>query len=140
MIDTFKLTRFRTTAAQEIAEIEPGLRIVSFTNTQWVASSLLQKAIRRGDLYAARQAGRFLLEAEREHLLRRLNIIAAEDIGMADIETVAITAACLASAKVRRDLGGDALVFVMPGIMLIMGENGLRVRTRAAGDTQETVI
>ena len=31
-------------------------------------------------------------------------------------------------------------LFVMPGIMLIMGENGLRVRTRAAGDTQETVI
>lgn len=31
-------------------------------------------------------------------------------------------------------------LFVMPGIMLIMGENGLRVRTRAAGETQETVI
>jgi hypothetical protein len=70
----------------------------------------MQKAIRRGDLYAARQAGRFLLEVKREHLLRRLNIIAAEDIGMGDIETVAITAACLASAKIRRDLGGDAVV------------------------------
>lgn len=31
-------------------------------------------------------------------------------------------------------------LFVMPGIMLIMGENGLRVRTRAAGETQEAVI
>lgn len=31
-------------------------------------------------------------------------------------------------------------LYVMPGVMLIMGENGLRVRTRAAGDTQETVI
>jgi hypothetical protein len=31
-------------------------------------------------------------------------------------------------------------LFVMPAVMLIMGENGLRVRTRAAGQTQETVI
>ena len=110
MIDTSKLTRFQTIAAQEIAALDPGPRIVPFTNTQWVASSLLQKAIRRGDMYAARQTGRFLLEAKREHLLRRLNVIAAEDIGMADIETVAITATCLTSAKVRRDLGGDAVV------------------------------
>lgn len=110
MIDTSKLTRFQTIAAQEIAAVDPGPRIAPFTSTQWVASSLFQKAIRRGDLCAARQAGRFLLEAKREHLLRRLNVIAAEDIGMADIETVGITAACLASAKVRRDLGGDAVV------------------------------
>lgn len=110
MHDRTKLTRFQTTAAQEIAELEPGPWIAPFTSTQWVASSLLQKAIRRGDLYAARQAGRFLLEVKREHLLRRLNIIAAEDIGMGEIETVAITAACLASAKIRRDLGGDAVV------------------------------
>lgn len=110
MTDTSNLTRFQTIGAQEIAALAPGARIAPFTSTQWVASSLLQKAIRRGDLYAARQAGRFLLEAKREHLLRRLNIIAAEDIGMADIETVGITAACLASAKVRRDLGGDAVV------------------------------
>lgn len=31
-------------------------------------------------------------------------------------------------------------LYVMPGIMLIMGENGLRVRTRTAGDTHETVF
>ena len=110
MIDTSKLTRFQTKAAQEIAALDPGPRIASFTSTQWFANSLLQKAIRRGDLYAARQAERFLLEVKREHLLRCLYIIASEDIGMDHIETVAITAVCLASAKMRRDLGGDALV------------------------------
>lgn len=31
-------------------------------------------------------------------------------------------------------------LFVMPGIMIIMGENGLRVRIRVADETQETVI
>ncbi|EBA13084.1 hypothetical protein [Roseobacter sp. CCS2] len=47
---------------------------------------------------------------KREHLFRRLNAIAAEDVGLADIHALGITAACLASAKIRRDLGGDAVV------------------------------
>ncbi len=110
MTDKTALSRFQTNAAKEIAALDPAPRIAPFTSTEWVASSLLQKAIRRGNLYAARQAGRFLLEVKREHLFRRLNAIAAEDIGMADIQTVAITAACLTSAKVRRDLGGEAVV------------------------------
>lgn len=110
MTDKTALSRFQTIAATEIAALDLGGRPAPFTSTEWVASSLLQKAIRRGNPFAARQAGRFLLEAKREHLFRRLNAIAAEDIGMADIQTVAITAACLTSAKVRRDLGGEAVV------------------------------
>ncbi|WP_340287421.1 hypothetical protein [Sulfitobacter pontiacus] len=110
MNDKAALTRFQTIAAQEIAGHSGGIPIAPFTSTQWVASSLLQKAIRRGHLPAARSAGRFLLEMKREHLFRRLNAIAAEDIGLGDIQTLAITAACLASAKVRRDLGGDVVV------------------------------
>lgn len=31
-------------------------------------------------------------------------------------------------------------LYVMPGVMLIMGENGLRIRARIAGETHETVI
>jgi len=110
MNDRSALNRFQTTAAQEIVALDPAPRIAAFTSTEWVASSLLQKAIRRGNLHAARQAGRFLLEVKKEHLFRRLNAIAAEDIGIADIQTLAITAACLTSAKVRRDLGGEAVV------------------------------
>ncbi len=75
-----------------------------------MASSLLQKSIRRNREHAALQAGRFLLEVKREHLFRRLNAIAVEDIGLANIRTVAVSAACLTSAKMRRDLGGDAVV------------------------------
>jgi hypothetical protein len=110
MTNKTDLSRFQTIAAQEIAALDLGGRPAPFDSTQWVASSLLQKAIRRGNLYAAHQAGRFLLEVKREHLFRRLNAIAAEDVGLADIQTVAITAACLTSARVRRDLGGEAVV------------------------------
>tara|TARA_R110002051_G_scaffold1163_3_gene6153 strand:- start:3857 stop:4957 length:1101 start_codon:yes stop_codon:yes gene_type:complete len=110
MTDTTIFTRFQTIAAHDIAGRDWGGRIAPFSSTQWVASSVLQKAIRRNQPYVAVQAGRFLLEVKRDTLLRRLNAIAAEDIGLADIQTVAITAACLKSAKVRRDLGGEAIV------------------------------
>jgi hypothetical protein len=110
MPDKSALTKFLTTAAQDIAAFDSGLRIAPFTGTMWVASSLLQKAIRRNHVHAARQAGRFLLAAKGNMLFRRLNVIAVEDIGMADLQTVGVVAAVLTSAKVRRDLGGDERV------------------------------
>ena len=109
MHDKSKLTRFQTIAARNRGT-RSGAKVASFTSTQWVASSLLQKAIRRNRLHAARQAGRFLLATKGNTIFRRLNSIAAEDIGLADVETVGVVAACLSSAKIRRDLGGDAAV------------------------------
>lgn len=110
MTDKSALTRFLTKAAHDIATLDSGPRITPFTSTEWIANSLLQKAIRRNRPYAARQAGRFLLAAKGSTLFRRLNVIAAEDVGLADVETVGTVAACLSSAKVRRDLGGDDVV------------------------------
>jgi hypothetical protein len=110
MTNKKSLTQFLTIAEKEINALDLGGSLAPFTSTEWVASSLLQKAIRRSHLHAALQAGRFLLAVKREHLFRRLNAIAAEDIGLADIQTVGITAACLSSAKVRRELGGDEVV------------------------------
>lgn len=104
------LNRFQTMAAQEIAALDPGPRIALLDITEWIASSMLQKAIRRNRPHAARQAGRFLLAVNGNTLLRRLNAIAAEDIGLADIHTVGIAAACLARKTIRRQLGGDAVV------------------------------
>lgn len=76
----------------------------------------------------------FLLEVKREHLFRRLNAIAAEDIGLADIQTTAITAACLISAKVRRDLGGEAVV-----TDFLIGRMVDARKSRAADDLLMTV-
>ncbi|MEO0487389.1 MAG: hypothetical protein AAF092_15895 [Pseudomonadota bacterium] len=104
------LTRFQTMAAQEIAALDPGPRVAPLDTTEWIASSMLQKAIRRNRSHVARQAGRFLLAANGNTLLRRLNAIAAEDVGLADIHTVGIAAACLARKTIRRQLGGDAVV------------------------------
>ncbi|WP_414464480.1 hypothetical protein [Hyphomicrobium sp. DY-1] len=54
----------------------------------WIAASWLQKAIRRGDLELAEQAASHLHRFRGANALRRLLIVAFEDIGMASIETV----------------------------------------------------
>jgi hypothetical protein len=51
-----------------------------------------------------------LLTENRERLFRRLQAIAYEDVGLADIQTVAVVSGCLVSKKMRRDFGGDAVV------------------------------
>jgi replication-associated recombination protein RarA len=56
----------------------------------WVAMSLLQKAIRRGEERLALQAAATLLRDAPDRLWRRSGCIAFEDIGVADFNTVAI--------------------------------------------------
>lgn len=106
------LSKFQTIAAQELADLETLPLRGPTLMSEWVAASLLQKAIRRNRLDAARQAGRNLLNENRERLFRRLQAIAYEDVGLADIHTVAVAvvSGCLASKKIRRDLGGDVAV------------------------------
>ncbi|MFN7225024.1 MAG: hypothetical protein ACK4MS_13485, partial [Paracoccaceae bacterium] len=53
---------------------------------------------------------------------------------MADIQTTAITAACLISAKVRRDLGGEAVV-----TDFLIGRMVDARKSRAADDLLMTV-
>ena len=95
MTDKTVLNRFLNKAAHDIAAFEQGPEIAPFTSIEWIANSLLQKAIRRNRPYAARQAGRFLLATKGNTIFRRLNVIAAEDIGLADVHAVGAVAACL---------------------------------------------
>jgi hypothetical protein len=57
----------------------------------WSASSLLQKAIRRGELEIALSAASALLHFRGRAIWRRLVVIAFEDIGVADIDLVLAT-------------------------------------------------
>jgi hypothetical protein len=54
----------------------------------WIAASWMQKAIRRGELERAEQAVSHLHRFRGANALRRLLIVAFEDIGIAAIETV----------------------------------------------------
>lgn len=59
----------------------------------WLAMSILQKAIRRGDDRWALRAAATLLRAAPDRLWRRLGVIAFEDIGTADLETIELVTA-----------------------------------------------
>src|SRR6185295_9840679 len=73
----------------------------------WIAMSLLQKAIRRGNEDLALHAATTLLENSPERLWRRCGGIAFEDVGLADIETLSLVAAALAGKRPRAQLGGE---------------------------------
>ncbi len=76
----------------------------------WIAMSTLQKAIRRGNEPLALRAAATLLHVSPERLWRRCGCIAFEDIGVADINTVAFVTAALAGKRFRASLGGEWVV------------------------------
>lgn len=71
----------------------------------WLAASLLQKAIRRGDRQVAERAALTLYNWRGSATWRRLIVIACEDIGIASVDAVtrAVEAAC--DPELRRRLG-----------------------------------
>lgn len=73
----------------------------------WVAMSLLQKAIRRGEENWAQRAAATLLQIAPERLWRRLCCIAFEDVGVAAIDAVGLATAAMASKSFRGRLGGE---------------------------------
>jgi hypothetical protein len=68
----------------------------------YLLASLVQKAIRRGDVAMARRAGHQLLGLDRTRLWRRLAVTALEDIGIADIELAAEIVAVASLTAARR--------------------------------------
>jgi hypothetical protein len=75
----------------------------------WVASSLLQKSIRRGDADLAERAAITLHRQRGNGIWRRFLIIAFEDVGVASIETLVETAKACSDPAWRSTLGGDGL-------------------------------
>lgn len=73
----------------------------------WLAMSLLQKAIRRGQEGYALWAAATLLRDSPERLWRRLGLIAFEDIGVADPEVPYLATAAVTGKQYRKELGGE---------------------------------
>lgn len=73
----------------------------------WLAMALLQKSIRRGQWLFAIRAAATLAQLAPEKLWRRLGVIAFEDIGVADLDTVCLTVASLGGKKFRTLIGGE---------------------------------
>jgi hypothetical protein len=73
----------------------------------WLAMSLLQKSIRRGESELAQHAAATLLLIAPERLWRRCGAAAFEEIGVADLQTVSLVTAALAGKRYRATIGGD---------------------------------
>jgi hypothetical protein len=96
----------RTQLRNGIADFQP-LPCDPLTISCWVAMSVMQKAIRRGRKHLALRAAATLLHRSPERLWRRLGCIAFEDIGVGDLDTVALVTAAMAGKRFRSELGGE---------------------------------
>ena len=88
----------------------PHLQTSAWLPDVHVASSLLQKALRRADRAQAHRAGQFLLSADPRRLWRRLVAITFEDFGFSSLEVTAEVCALASDFMWRRKHGGDAVV------------------------------
>ena len=73
----------------------------------WLATSALQKAIRRGLTADAMQAVSFLLDTQPDKLWRRLVVISMEDIGITDLDHVSQTLWVSGKRAWRREHCGE---------------------------------
>ncbi len=94
-----------------LVRIEQGLRffdlpmIEPMHGDQWLLSSAMQKAIRRGEVNTALRAGYALWNIDRQRFWRRLHIVALEDMGVADSEVLIQTLTATAQPYWRRKWG-----------------------------------
>ena len=90
------LRRYANAARPRLLAIDP-----------WVASSLLQKAIRRANVQLAERAAFTLFRYRGQGIWRRLIVIAFEDVGVGSLDALLQTTRACMSAEWRRAVGGD---------------------------------
>jgi hypothetical protein len=78
----------------------------------WVVSSLLQKSIRRGEVEIAQRATLTFWKFKGAAIWRRLMVIAFEDIGIGDIESLTTIVSVGSDSAWRKQHGGDAALAV----------------------------
>lgn len=85
---------------------------ISLLVDPWIASSLLQKAIRRGEADLAANAALTLYRARGAAIWRRFMVIAFEDVGAGCVEAVHDTVTLATDRNARAAAGSDAEVAV----------------------------
>lgn len=79
---------------------------------KWVAVSSLHKSIRRGEIQTALRATAALLHLDPDYLFRRLNILAYEDIGIANPNLCLLTLFA-SSKRVQNSYGRDMVAYYL---------------------------
>ena len=78
----------------------------------WIITSLLQKAIRRGEAEIAKRAANTLFALKGSAIWRRYMIIAFEDVGVGSIDAIVAAVAASSDADFRKQCGGGARVAI----------------------------
>ena len=102
-----KSISYNYTAAIEDAALSSAAGAADLAVDPWVASSLLQKAIRRGDADLAERAAVSLYRSRGRGIWRRFAVIAFEDVGVGSVEAVVETIAIGTNPSLRTAVGGD---------------------------------
>lgn len=76
----------------------------------WIAQSLLQKSIRRGETGYALRAAASLLRDDADKLWKRLAVAVYEDIGLGSLELIAPVLIGTSAKSIRQKFGGDWIV------------------------------
>jgi len=109
-------------AVRAIAEwtMPSGLPAGRNRDDRWRVASSLQKAIRRGDMLAAMKAAHLGHGIDAPYFLKRLVVIAVEDVMLGNLRAVAWTLA-LAGHSASRKVGGEAKTLVWLAAQLASG-------------------
>ena len=102
-----RLIRFRTALMAAVIDRPHLPPFQPLSTSPWIAMSLMQKAIRRGDSHTALSAAASLLQIAPQRLWRRIGCITFEDVGVADLECAGLVTAALTSKAMRKQLGGE---------------------------------
>src|SRR5215471_3043647 len=97
-------------SAKNHIQKDPAVAKDALTCSRWIASSALQKAIRRGEIAIAQHAAFTLHREDRSATWRRLIAIAFEDVGPADLDVILETVAAATLPKWRAVIGEEAVL------------------------------
>jgi hypothetical protein len=106
-------SEFDRIAYAELAELFAGRQQGTIPKPQpldispWIAMSVLQKSIRRGEIGHALNAAATLLRDDPQRLWRRLVIAVFEDVGLGQLNLIAPVLIATGSKNVRRQFGGE---------------------------------
>jgi hypothetical protein len=101
------LGAFRQELVKPLAAYRPPPLAPPLPISAWMAMSLLQKAVRRGEKAWGLAAAATLLIDAPDKLWRRLAGIAAEDVGLSDICATGAMVGMMSGKRMRASLGGE---------------------------------
>jgi hypothetical protein len=115
--------RLKARMAAHLADFSPPAGLMTGTDpkNKWRVISCLQKSIRFGDVEMAAHMMNVAMDLDALHAIKRLGVIAVEDVGYGNLLMVMNTLAAIGDARWRLQVGGRKLM-----IWLAMGLAGGR--------------